>query len=72
MYEGVKKMMYSINPKDQGWTYDDINCQFVIWLINSAKKGSSQNISACPMCSSKNISVCSILIHDNDIFDDNE
>ena len=57
--------------------YDDIDCHFIIcqtcfWtatMFNSHKKGNSQNttMSACPICSSKNISICSIRINDDDI-----
>ena len=63
--------MYSFNSKYQ--TYDNIDCHFVIcqkcfWtatIFSAAKKGKSQNMSAYPICSCKNISTFSILIHEN-------
>jgi hypothetical protein len=64
----------------QSWTCSIINCNFVIcqqcfWsatIFNLVKKQNknnneyNRNINNCPMCSSKNISIISIPIHDND------
>jgi hypothetical protein len=64
-------MMYSFNSKE--YAYDDIDCSLVVcqkcfWtatIFRTARKEHSQNMSACPICSCKNISTFSILIHDN-------
>jgi hypothetical protein len=73
--------MYFLNSFDQNWTYNNIDCYFAIcetcfWtatIFNSVKKWNKygdnshkRSISTCPICSSKNISMISIPIHEND------
>jgi ribosomal protein S27E len=58
--------------QDKMWDYDDIDCQFVVcqkcyWTATIFKKRNNQTIITCPICSAKNISAYSVLIHDNDL-----
>jgi hypothetical protein len=65
--------------------YNNIHCQFLIcescfWtatILNLVKKWDKNNrhrtaLSSCPMCSSKNISMISILTYNDDDADDND